>query len=92
LPILWGERFVGRLDPKADRRQKTLIVRRIIFEPSPDDYERLLPALREKLRAMATFNGCERVLVERVMPEKVESLVQRSLDVPPFGDIPQGVV
>jgi len=92
LPILWGERFVGRLDPKADRRQKTLIVRRIIFEPSLDDYERLLPALGEKLRAMAAFNGCERVLVERVMPEKVEALVQRSLDVPPFGDIPQGVV
>ena len=25
LPILWGEQFVGRLDPKADRKKKVLI-------------------------------------------------------------------
>jgi uncharacterized protein YcaQ len=28
LPVLWGDRFVGRLDPKADRKGKTFIVRR----------------------------------------------------------------
>ena len=29
LPILWGEQFAGRLDPKADRKYKTLIIKSI---------------------------------------------------------------
>ena len=33
LPILFGEHIVGRLDPKADRQNKTLIVRRLLRSP-----------------------------------------------------------
>ena len=33
LPILFGENIVGRLDPKADRKSKTFIVRRLAIEP-----------------------------------------------------------
>ena len=33
LPILWGDRFVARLDSKADRKPKTFIIKRLLFEP-----------------------------------------------------------
>lgn len=69
LPILWGTRFVGRLDPKADRERKTLIVRRLIFEPEFADYDALMPGLVDALRAFAALNGCDRVVVEGVSPE-----------------------
>jgi uncharacterized protein YcaQ len=79
LPILWGDRFVGRLDPKADRKQKTLLVRKAMFEPDFTDYDPLLPALAEKLRAFAAFNECDRVVVERTEPRKLRAPLTREL-------------
>ena len=78
LPVLWGERFVGRLDAKADRKAKTLIVRKLIFEPNFGDYDALLPALAEKLNAFAAFNGCERIAVEQTQPRNVKAALVRS--------------
>ena len=76
-----GEQFVGRLDPKADRKQKTFIVRKLIFEPKFKNYDGLLPALAEKLRAFAAFNGCERIAIEKTEPGKVKtSLTEYAYD------------
>ncbi|MGC9348018.1 MAG: winged helix-turn-helix domain-containing protein [Anaerolineae bacterium] len=72
LPILWADRFVGRVDAKADRDAGTLILRRLTFEPGVSDYDVLLPVLEEKLRDFAAFNGCDSIVVERVVPEKVK--------------------
>ncbi len=78
LPILWGDRFVARLDSKADRKPKTFIIKRLLFEPDFDEYEAVLPALVEKLRAFAAFNGCDNFAVEDVQPEKAKApLLQR---------------
>ena len=71
LPILWGDRFIGRLDPKADRRRHTLVVRRLIFESTPVSYGQLLPPLARRLRAFAAFNDCPEVLIEEARPRKV---------------------
>ena len=80
LPILWGEQFVGRLDPKADRKHKIFIVRKMIFEPDFKDYDDLLPALAEKLHAFAAFNECEQIVVEETVPEKFKASLTRELD------------
>jgi len=71
LPILWGEEFVGRLDPKAERATRRLLLRHLVFEPRVWDYETLLPALAAKLHAFAAFNGCDEVVVERSEPESL---------------------
>ena len=81
LPVLWGKEFVGRLDSKADRKKRTFIVRKMVFEPGFKDYERLLPALAERLQAFATFNGCERIVVEKVAPDKAKSPFIRELGI-----------
>ena len=72
LPILWGDRFVARLDSKADRKPKTFVIKRLLFEPDFVEYDAVLPALAEKLRAFAAFNGCDNFAVEDVQPEKVK--------------------
>ncbi|MHC4200889.1 MAG: winged helix-turn-helix domain-containing protein [Planctomycetota bacterium] len=79
LPILWGDRFIGRLDPKADRKAKTLLVRKLMFEPGFRDHEEAMPALAAKLMDFAAFNGCERVVVEATRPAKVRPRLRREL-------------
>ena len=80
LPILWGERFVGRVDSKADRKRRTFIVRQLTFEPQVVDYDALLPILAEKLWAFAAFNNCERIVVEGVEPQRVKTNLERELE------------
>ena len=80
MPILWGEEFVGRLDPKADRENRTLIVRHMTFEPGVSDYDRLLPALAGKLSAFAAFNGCERVTIERALRKEARAPLEQQLE------------
>jgi uncharacterized protein YcaQ len=82
LPILWGERFVGRLDPKAERKAKTLLIRNLVFEEHFQEYEAFLPVFSEELVAFARFNNCDKVVFEKMTPAKVkeplEGLLKRS--------------
>jgi uncharacterized protein YcaQ len=80
LPLLWGEHFVGRLDPKAERKQKRLIVRHLTFEPDFVDYDALLPQLAIRLRDFAAFNQCGDILVEETDPGEVRIPLQRALE------------
>jgi uncharacterized protein YcaQ len=79
LPILFGEEFVGRLDPKADRASKTLVVRRLAIEPGRADDDRLLAELTAALRRFARFNGCVSVVLEGVRPGKVAAPLRRAM-------------
>ena len=79
LPILWGDEFIGRLDPKADRKRRTLIVRKLMFEPDVAVGEPLLAALAAGLAEFAAFNDCDRVVVERTRPTKLRAAVRRAM-------------
>ncbi len=71
LPILFGENIVGRLDPKADRANKTLIVRRLSIAPAFIGLDSLVSELGRALGEFARFNGCEAVRLESVLPKKL---------------------
>jgi uncharacterized protein YcaQ len=79
LPILWGEQVVARMDSKADRKPKTFVIRNLLFEPSFDQAEAFFPALADKLRAFATFNGCERFAIEQLAPAKFRAPLEAEL-------------
>jgi len=63
-PILWGNALVGRLDPKADRRAKTLVVRNLVLEPGFVASDEFLARLRDALTAFARFNGCRKYVIK----------------------------
>jgi uncharacterized protein YcaQ len=65
LPILWGDRLVGRLDPKTDRQTRTLHIQNLLFEPDFPDFPAFLPVFLAKLAAFARFNNCQRVAFAR---------------------------
>ena len=76
-PILFGDRLVGRLDPKADRKARTLIVRSLAFEPWFNDFEAFLPVFAETLARFARFNGCEQVVFETIRPTGYRRALKR---------------
>jgi uncharacterized protein YcaQ len=80
LPILWGEEFAGRLDPKADRKAKTLVIQSLSFEPEFNITDTFLQRLAEKLWDFAHFNGCGKISIEKVKPTKLKKEINRLLD------------
>jgi uncharacterized protein YcaQ len=70
-PILWSGRFVGRLDPKADRKNKILQINNLILESDFEAVEPFLPKLAEQLLKMADFNGCKSVCILQTAPSKI---------------------
>ncbi|MGD2174077.1 MAG: crosslink repair DNA glycosylase YcaQ family protein [Candidatus Brocadiaceae bacterium] len=80
LPILWRHEFVGRLDAKADRKGRTLIVRRLMLEPDFKDHDAVLEPLADGLRAFAAFNQCDAVTIEETTPRKVRPVLRRELE------------
>ncbi|WP_243382418.1 winged helix-turn-helix domain-containing protein [Geothrix alkalitolerans] len=63
LPILEGERFVGRLDPKLHRDRGLLEVRGLWWEPGIKATKARKRGLDEALERLATFVGAEEILL-----------------------------
>ena len=61
LPILWGERFIGRIEAVADHRDQILRVTNIWFEPGIRMTKRIQSALDRSLIRFAGFNDCTAV-------------------------------
>ena len=61
LPIMQGDRLIGRLDPKVDRASGTLHIRGVWWEPGVRSTRALRGALEECLEGYAAFNGAARV-------------------------------
>ena len=65
LPILYGERFAGRLEAVCDRETKTLRVRNIWYEDGVRQTKALAEALEACLKRFAAFNGCTDLSMDR---------------------------
>ena len=63
LPVLFGARFVGRIEPRFERSTKTLQILGLTFEAgfAPLEEEGFADALRETLRDYAAFVGATKV-------------------------------
>ena len=63
LPILFGEGFVGRIEPRVDRAEKTLRILGIWWEDgfSPRRADGFVPAMRDALRAYMSFVGATQI-------------------------------
>ena len=58
LPMLCGDRFIGRIEPKADRKTKTLTVRNVWFEPGIRQTKKLSGLIDKAVQRLAKFNDC----------------------------------
>ena len=67
LPILYGDRFVGRIEPRLDRKAGSLAILGIWFEPGfePIDDPRFVAAFAEAIEAYRDFVGATKVIWPR---------------------------
>ncbi len=59
LPILFGDRFVGRIEAVPDRKEKVLRVKGLWWEPGVRRTKKMNAALERTLREFGKFNDCK---------------------------------
>jgi uncharacterized protein len=64
LPVLIGDRFVARMDAKAGRKQKTLQIHNIHFEPVKLT-KPMTTKMHRAIAEFATFNGCTSTMIAK---------------------------
>ena len=64
LPILFGDRFVGRIEVVPDRKNKILEVKGLWWEEGVRITKKLDKALERTLNDFAKFNDCERRMIK----------------------------
>lgn len=65
LPLLFGERFAGRVEAAVDRKSQTLTVKNIWYEDGVRQTKKLAAALEGCLKRFSRFNGCGRIVDAR---------------------------
>jgi len=58
LPMLYGDRFIGRVEPKADRKNQILTVNNIWLEPGVRRTKKLSGLVDRAAQRLAKANGC----------------------------------
>jgi len=70
MPILWGDRLVGRLDPKMDRKSGTLIIQGLWLEDAATSADpAFASALAVGLARFGRFHGARSINTEAVQHE-----------------------
>jgi hypothetical protein len=61
LPILHGDRLIGRVDPKMDRKRKRLTINAIYAEPDAPRTPETSCAIGDAINSLATFLGAKEI-------------------------------
>ena len=70
MPILYRDKLVARMDPKADRKANVFLVRNLFLEDEFQPDDTFFSLFAEQLRGMMQFNGCKQIRVEGVSHEQ----------------------
>jgi uncharacterized protein len=68
MPILYGDQFIGRLDPLLDRKENKLIVRLLHFEPEIKMTSSLNRKLHMALKKFAHFHNVQDLEIQKTEP------------------------
>lgn len=83
LPVLYRDRFAGRMDCKAHRAERRFEIKALFFEtqqtPPARPADDFLPAFAAAVADYAAFAGCDAVTVGRVFPAGMASAVRTLL-------------
>lgn len=78
LPILWRNRLVGRIDPKADRQKRVFIVNNLHLEGKKLDLKTFIPALSKCLKEFARFHKCEEIELSKNIPTRIRRIISNT--------------
>ena len=75
LPILWRGRLVARMDAKADRKSKVLIIHLLKLESNIKNPDEFGEQIYKELERFAAFNGCDRIAPGTISPPSLKRLL-----------------
>ncbi len=81
IPLFWKDRFIGRMDAKADRKEKTFLIHHLKFEAGVQPDDALKTGLQEQLLAFTRFQNCQRYLIENVTPAKFKKIIHKKAEI-----------
>lgn len=61
LPLLYGDRFVGRIEAENDRKRHVLIIKNIWYEAGVKQTKTLNTTVEKAVRRLARFNECDSI-------------------------------
>ena len=76
LPVLWRGRLVARMDAKADRKNKVLIIHLLNLESKKVNLNEFGEQICKELERFAAFNGCDRIAPGSASPPSLERLLR----------------
>jgi uncharacterized protein YcaQ len=79
LPVLFGERLVGRVDPQADRKSGKMALHNVSLEDGFRPTDAFLAEFSKAIAGFAKFNRCDAVAIEKVRPAKLKPVLRNRL-------------
>jgi len=79
MPVLYGTRLIGRLDPKLDRQNKTMIVNSLLLEEKSYD-KGFVIELAKTMQRFLKFHDASRVNIVRTQPKELKNALMRALN------------
>jgi uncharacterized protein YcaQ len=76
LPVLVGDTFVARMDSKAHRQERELVINNLHFEPLKITGP-MIAKVSEAIHRFAKFNGCEAITIKKSNNKPVSKAIQR---------------
>lgn len=70
LPILHGERLVGRFDPKLERASGVLNLTALYLEPQVELDDELVMGIARAMRSFLEFHRAQELVIERSQPQE----------------------
>lgn len=64
LPLLYGDRFIGRAEIIVERKSGRLVVKHVWYEKDMQPTEELVAVVKECFERFAIFNDCETISIE----------------------------
>ena len=73
LPILYGDKFIGRMDPLTDRKNGKLIIKAVHAEPHAPKDKDISREIRDSVEQLSEFLGAKEVVYSRKVPKYWQS-------------------
>ena len=80
LPILHRGKLVGRLDPKAHRKEGIFEIKAIYLEPGVKITDELVHNVGRAIQNCATWHGTPEVMIQKSEPKKLKNILKKYLN------------
>lgn len=75
LPVLYGDRFAGRIEAVAEKKTGVLTVKHIWFEEGIKQTKKLAAEMERCVKRFAKFNDCKEIIFERSLSDSKSDMI-----------------